>query len=108
MRIMGAAALMLMAGPAAADGCSLLLFKDDLPNCVKELQSKISLLEATLWAEQSQNRLHGVIICNLALSINKSAPSEDNAATMEAACAETKERAAAAQKRGKPKAKTTP
>lgn len=99
------AAFIFAAGPAAADSCSLMLFKDDLADCVKELNSKIFLLRAELQAEQSRNTLNGTLICNLALSINSSQPSADVASIVEAACAEVKERLAAAKKRSQQKAK---
>lgn len=100
-----AGTLLLIAGPAAADSCSLMLFKDDLADCVKELNSKIWLLQAELRAEQSRNSLNGTLICNLALSLNASSPSADNASIVEGACAEVKERLAA-KKRSQQKAKT--
>jgi hypothetical protein len=95
--------LVLVAGPAAADSCSVMLLKDDLPNCVKQLDSKIFILQAQLQAEQSRNRLNSLLLCSLALSLNKVAPAADVAATAENACAGAKE---ASSKPAQQKSKT--
>lgn len=105
IRLAGAAVgFLLAAGPAAADRCSLMLSGDDLPNCIRDLNSKIFILQAQLQAEQAKNRLNSMILCSLALSLNKAAPSQDVAETAQNACESGKE---AAAERAKQKAKAT-
>lgn len=96
-----AGALLLAAGPASAN-CSTFVLKDDLPDCVRELASKVFILQAQLQAERSRINLYSTIACNLALAANKASPSADAAETAEAACAETKDRIAAMKKRTTP------
>ena len=82
--------LLLTAAPGAADSCSMMLFKDDLPDCVKELNSKIFILQLQVQTAESQNHLYRTIVCNMALKLNKAAPDEDTLGMVEAACAEAK------------------
>lgn len=104
--VVAALALVIAAAPASADSCSFMILKDDLPDCVKDLDRKISLLQVELQTERSRNRLNESLTCNLALALNASSPSADNASIVEMACAEAKERFEAAKKRGRQKAKT--
>jgi hypothetical protein len=83
--------ILLAPVPAIADSCS----ENNLGECVKELNSKILNLQNQLQTERARVNFYGDIACNMALSIHKLAPSDDAAATVDAACAEINERIAA-------------
>lgn len=82
--------LLLATAPAAADSCSMMLFKDDLPDCVKELNSKIYILQLQVQTAESENHLYRSIVCNMALRLNRAASDEETLSMVEAACAEAK------------------